>query len=72
MAMRAALFVLAEGAARPSANALGYPSGNRIGWLGQHGDELYSFHAVVLAAMRNFVGDRDDITARQKPGSCSS
>jgi len=67
MAMGAALFVLAEAAAPLSSNAPLLVKWEPIGWLGQRSYELYLFHVVVLAAMRNFIDGRDDIHARQKP-----
>jgi peptidoglycan/LPS O-acetylase OafA/YrhL len=67
MAMGAALFVLSEAAAVPSPNAPFLWKREPIGWFGQRSYELYLFHIVVLAAMRYFIGGRNEIAARQKP-----
>ena len=67
MALGAAVFVLAEAAAPPSQIVTSLLRWEPIGCLGQRSYELYLFHVVVLAAMRNFIGGRNDIAARQKP-----
>ena len=67
IAAATALFVLVEGASRPSSNPKPLLKLEPIGWLGQRSYELYLFHIVVLAGMRNFINDRADLSPHQKP-----
>jgi peptidoglycan/LPS O-acetylase OafA/YrhL len=77
MAAGAALFVLVEGIYSPAAKDCdekqrrGYrrilAKWELVGWLGQRSYELYLFHVVVLAGMRNFIAGRQNISAQRKP-----
>ena len=67
MALGAAVFVLAGSSCASLANRNVVIEVELIGRPGQRSYELYLFHVVVLAAMRNFIGGRNDIAARQKP-----
>lgn len=66
VAIGAAIFVLAEGWWPPSPAASSRLRWEPLGWLGRHSYELYLFHIVVLALMRNLV-DRGHLASEQKP-----
>jgi peptidoglycan/LPS O-acetylase OafA/YrhL len=66
MAVGAAAFLLVEGASRDvvssSGDAVSAPVfliSRPIAWMGKHSYELYLFHIIVLAAMRNVIARRD-------------
>lgn len=66
VAIGAAIFVFAEGWWPPLSGASSRIRWEPIGWLGRHSYELYLFHIVVLALMRNIV-DRGRLAPAQKP-----
>lgn len=53
MAGLTALFLLVEGAARSDGALRASPTSEPIAWLGSHSYELYLFHIVVLALLRD-------------------
>ena len=65
VALGAAIFVLSEAIWRPGENSHPF-RWEPIGWLGQRSYELYLFHIVVLALMRNIV-DRGHLEPARKP-----
>jgi peptidoglycan/LPS O-acetylase OafA/YrhL len=66
IAAATALFLLAEGASRPAPSAPSRLRWEPLGWFGQHSYELYLFHCVVLAVLRNII-DGDRLSPYQKP-----
>jgi peptidoglycan/LPS O-acetylase OafA/YrhL len=66
IAAATALFLLAEGASRPAPSAPSRLRWEPLGWFGQHSYELYLFHCVVLALLRNII-DGDRLSPYQKP-----
>jgi peptidoglycan/LPS O-acetylase OafA/YrhL len=67
MAAGASIFVLAEGAARPAEHVNQLLEWEPIGWLGRRSYELYLFHVVILAGMRNVIPGRRELAPDQKP-----
>ena len=65
VALGAAIFVLSEAIWRPGENSHPF-RWEPTGWLGQRSYELYLFHIVVLALMRNIV-DRGHLEPARKP-----
>ena len=65
IALGAAVFLLAEGASESVVSP--WTKWEPIGWFGRHSYELYLFHVVVLAGMRNVFSNRDDLAPRWKP-----
>jgi peptidoglycan/LPS O-acetylase OafA/YrhL len=65
VALGAAIFVFAEAIWKPAVNS---PRARwePVGWLGQRSYELYLFHIVVLALMRNIV-ERGHLQPAWKP-----
>ena len=66
VAIGASIFVLVEGCWPGPPTALSRIRWEPMGWLGRHSYELYLFHIVVLALMRNLV-DRGHLAPGQKP-----
>jgi peptidoglycan/LPS O-acetylase OafA/YrhL len=66
VAAGAALFLLVEGASRPSPGTRALLRFEPLGWFGRHSYELYLFHIVVLALMRNVV-DNEALRTNYKP-----
>jgi peptidoglycan/LPS O-acetylase OafA/YrhL len=64
-ALGAAIFVFAEALWQPDKNSRRF-RWEPVGWLGQRSYELYLFHIIVLALMRNIV-DRGHLEPACKP-----
>lgn len=67
IAVGTAVFLLMEGGFRDAASPPAWLRREPIGWFGRHSYELYLFHIIVLAAMRNVVAGREQLSWSLKP-----